>query len=135
MNRKWPRERFAMVHLEDAKRVVTRLRDKELSGSDLKLFWAVVANVDARKGYAEITVKRLAMQLGMNYTQAVNGISRLQKQFLLVKWRDAVSGVYCILPNPRVVSCGGASKRGYLWKLFQEAIGAAPSSPGDVDED
>ena len=121
MNRRWPRERFGMVHLDDAKRVVDRLRDKELKGSDLQVFWAVVANVDARKGYAEVTIRELATQLGMNYTQAVNCVSKLQKQLLLVKWRDQASGTYCILPNPKVVSCGGASKRGYLWKLFQDA--------------
>ena len=111
-----------MVHLEDAARVRERLRDRSLSGSDLKVFWAVVSNVEPRKGYAEVTVKHLADQLQMNYTQTVNSIGRLQKQLLLVKWRDGVSGQSCILPNPKLVSCGGKSKRAYLWKLFEQAV-------------
>lgn len=117
-----PSEKFAMVHLDDAKRVVERLRSKELNGSDLRVFWAVVANVNPGKGYAEVTVKGLADQLDMNYKQAINCVSRLQKQLMLVKWRDEASGGSRILPNPKVVSCGGASKRGYLWKLFQEKL-------------
>ena len=126
MKRKWPQERFAMVHLDDAKRVVQRLASKDLSGSDLRVFWTVVANIDARKGYAEVTVKEIASQLKMNYKQAINSVSRLQKGLLLVKWRDPVRGTSCILPNPRVVSCGGASKRGYLWKVFQETLDNDP---------
>jgi len=111
-----------MVHLEDAGRVVERLRSRALSGSDMKVFWAVVSFVEPRKGYAEVTVRHLADQLEMNYTQTVNSISRLQKEMLLVKWRDSVSGQSCILPNPKLVSCGGRSKRAYLWKLFESAI-------------
>lgn len=111
-----------MVHLEDAARVRERLRDRSLSGSDLKVFWAVVSYVEPRKGYAEVTVKYLADQLNMNYTQTVNSIGRLQKQLLLVKWRDSASGMSCILPNPKLVSCGGKSKRAYLWKLFEQAV-------------
>lgn len=125
MKRKWPQERFAMVHLDDARRVVERLKSKEMSGSDLRVFWTVVTNVDPRKGYAEMTVKEVSSQLGMNYQQAINCVSRLQKGLLLVKWRDPARGTSCILPNPRVVSCGGASKRGYLWKMFQEKLDAS----------
>jgi hypothetical protein len=111
-----------MVHLQDAKQVVSKLRDRELSGSDLQVFWAVVANVDPRSGYAEVTVRELATQLGMNYKQAINCVSRLRKGLLLAKWRDPASNASVILPNPYVVSCGGLAKRGYLWKLFQQAL-------------
>ena len=113
---------FARVHLQAGLDVIALIRERRLQLRDKAILDAVCYSIDRTTGKTALHADAIAALVGVDPATCRASLSRLKKHFLLALWKDKDSGHTFYVVNPWFYSVGGARRRGYLKKCFEEAI-------------
>jgi hypothetical protein len=82
------------------------------------------------QGRIKASVEHLAELSGTKPPNIHTTLTRLRKEYLLVRCRNRRSGEVFYLLDPHLFAIGRAQKEGHLWAQFKEAFDCG----GDVEE-
>jgi|GEM_PF-5264878 len=144
LDHKHPSERisgevFGMLWLAGLQEVVALVAAKQLGTEDLLTLLSLASLMQLPSGKIQITSTELASLMKRQPGRTRGALSRLRREGLVAMWADPRNKRrrgYLI--NPRLLSVGGATRRGYTIRLFeadrvQPAGGKTVATPTAAD--
>jgi len=129
---------FIKMYLPDTSamddRLLLLIRRKKLQPRDLVVVRALqmcMCKAAGRdQGRIKASVEHLAELTGTKPPNVHTSMTRLRKEYLLVRCRNRRSGEVFYLLDPHLWAIGRAQKEGHLWAQFREAFDRG----GDVED-
>lgn len=134
---------FILLYKTGVMDLISKIEEKKLLNRDLIVFFAHLVHTDWRTGRCRLTPKKAAEMIGYKVQTIQPCIKRLKREHLIVPIQDSKTGERLSILSPYTLKVGSSQSRGYLTKLYHDAIEenessslhVADSIPAGDDED
>lgn len=115
-------QKFVKLHLDELDHLFHLLSFKNIQPRDVCVLLAYVSFTDQRTGRCRVTAEKIAGKLGIPTSNVYPAVKRLRDAQLLVRGIDKRTGEKIHLVNPYLFSGGSLQQRGFMIKIYNEAI-------------
>lgn len=130
---------FILLYKSGVENLTKMVTEGKLLNRDIIVLLTYIHHADWRNGRCRLTAQKAAEIIGYKVATLQGSVKRLKKANLLVPIRDSKTGERLLIVSPYIVKAGSSQSRGYLIKLYHEAVAEnepcrshpLPSSAGD----
>jgi len=113
---------FILLYKSGVTSLTKMVTEGKLLNRDIRVLLVYIHHVDWRNGRCRLTVQKAAEIIGYKVATLQTCVKRLKKVGLLVPIKDSKTGERLLIVSPYIIKVGSSQSRGYLAKLYHEAI-------------